>query len=72
MSKIKGRYEATITIGFEIERTEKTRPYEAIKNDIVGGVLTKAIQDLIIREINVECDVEVKQTVAEVTEVEHE
>ena len=47
MSKIKGRYVATVVIDIDYEETDKTNPVEQIRENVCGGALTDAIREVI-------------------------
>ena len=73
MSKIKGKYEAKLTIDFDLERDKYTRPFEEIRSDILNGEMTDGIKRVLENEISVSgVTVTVEQLYASIHEFVHE
>ena len=69
---IKGRYVAQIVIDFDIKETGDIKPFEEIKECVVGGELTEEIRKLIHKEVMDESlgKLDVVQTYADLYEVD--
>jgi hypothetical protein len=66
---IKGRYVALVEIDIHVTDTDGVRPFEEIKEDMVGGPLTEALQKEIEAIFGDDADVNVTQQYADVYEV---
>ena len=69
---IKGRYVATVEVDIHVADSDGVRPFEEIKEDMVGGPLTDALQKEIEAIFGDDADVTVTQQYADVYEVENE
>jgi hypothetical protein len=66
---IKGRYVATVEVDIHVTDSDSVRPFEEIKEDMVGGPLTEALQKEIEDIFGDDADVTVTQQYADVYEV---
>lgn len=70
--RYKGRYVAQIGIDFEFEYKEGMLPLEEIKYQVLGGGMTKEIENLLSDEVNDLSTVTVTQKYADLQVVEDE